>query len=114
MNASVLLDQAEQILRGTSPNRNRMACWIARSALEDVVRSRLIQQGQPTGAASMRSALTCLEVATPDEPSVAQRAEYAWSGLSSSCHHHAYELTPTATEAERLIGVVRGLLSSPR
>ena len=112
MNADALLDQAERILHGTSPNRNRMACWLARSGLEEVVRSRLIELGVLTGAASMRSLLTCLEVATADEPSVAQRAEYAWSRLSSSCHHHAYELTPTATEAERLIGVVRGLFTS--
>ncbi len=111
MNAGVLLTQAEQILHGTAPNRNRMACWLARSALEEIVRSRLIGLGRPTGASSMRSALTCLEVATADQPSLVQRAEYAWSGLSSSCHYHAYELTPTAAEAERLIGVVRGLVT---
>ena len=29
---------------------------------------------------------------------LAGRVAYTWSGLSNACHHHVYELTPSATE----------------
>ena len=54
----------------------------------------------------MRSRLTCLTVAYCDRPEVGQRARAAWSGLSSACHHHAYELTPTSGEAAVLLDEV--------
>ena len=56
----------------------------------------------------MRSQLTCLEVACQDDDTAAA-AEHAWARLSGACHHHAFELAPTATEAQRLIDAVRTL-----
>jgi hypothetical protein len=59
----------------------------------------------------MRSKLTVLQVAyEQDHPDVAVRAEYAWNGLSQVCHHHAFELTPPASEVRHLIGLVAALL----
>jgi hypothetical protein len=63
----------------------------------------------------MRSLLSCLEVASADEPGVAERTEFAWSRLSNACHQHAFELSPTLIEVEAMIATVRllGLPSSP-
>ena len=94
-------------LDGTAPERNRMACWLARSALEEAVRNRLLERGRPTGTASMRTMLTCLEVAYADDPALVDGAEHAWAGLSNACHRHAFQLSPTAQETQRLIDTVR-------
>lgn len=106
MTAAELLGQAQTTLDGTSVSRNRMACWIARAALEEAVRARLAEKGRPTGTSSMRSLLTCFEVAFGDDPLLVDDAEYSWAGLSNACHQHAFELGPTASEAQRLIDAV--------
>jgi hypothetical protein len=36
---------------------------------------------------------------------VAARAEYAWAQLSRACHHHPYELVPTAAELSDRLAV---------
>lgn len=104
-----LLEQASGVLAGGGEHSNRMACWIARSALESCVDDLLLARQRAAESASMRSRLSVLQVAYEQQPEVAQRAEYAWSRLSRACHHHAYELSPTATGAEHLIGVVDSL-----
>lgn len=108
-----LVKQAEGLLSGAfKPIRAhgiRAACWLARSALEEAVRELLKARAWEPGSASMRSALTCLEIAYGDKPAVAPKAQYAWSRLSSACHHHAFELSPTAAECRHLVGVVRQL-----
>ena len=37
--------------------------------------------------------------------------DLAWSELSRSCHHHPYEIAPTVTEMERLLGRVERVLA---
>jgi hypothetical protein len=32
------------------------------------------------------------------DPAVAECADETWTALSRACHHHAYELSPTAAE----------------
>ena len=106
MSALSLLDQAQAVLEGAAPSRNRMACWLVRSALEQAVRDRLTEAGRPPGGGTMRSLLTCLEVAYADQPMVVTRAQHAWVGLSNACHHHAFELSPTATDVQEFIDSV--------
>jgi hypothetical protein len=89
---------------------NRRACWLARSAMEEVLDHLLEVRGLDTGPlASTRAKLSCLEVAYDDEPGLAARAQYAWTRLSEACHHHAYELSPTALEARDLVDAVSRL-----
>ena len=107
MNDTTLLQQAQSVLDGDAPQRSRMASWLARSALEDAVHSRLEDRGRPAGTASMRSLLSCFEVAYLDDPALVESAQNAWVGLSSACHHHAFQLTPTTAETQRLIDAVR-------
>jgi hypothetical protein len=47
-------------------------------------------------AAPMRAQLLVLRHEVT--PNLAAEAEYAWSALSRACHHHPYELVPTAEE----------------
>lgn len=89
-----------------------MACWLARAALEEVVRDLLADRDRAPGDAGMASLLTCLEVAYEDTPGVAEGAEFAWARLSNACHQHAFELSPTAAESARLVDVVAELVES--
>ena len=102
------------MLGGHTPTKvhsHRAACWLARTALEDIVRDLLARKGLDPGGASMRTLLGCLEVAySEDDPTVAATADYAWTRLSSASHQHAYELSPTFSEAEHLLTLVRGLV----
>lgn len=110
---SRLLEQADRLLSGDinlmKSHGVRGACWLARSALEGVVHELLGARAWDPGTASMRSSLTCLDAAYADRPSVSQTAQYAWMGLSGACHHHAFELAPTAFEARHLVELVRRL-----
>ncbi|MFL5406415.1 MAG: hypothetical protein ACJ79O_11210, partial [Myxococcales bacterium] len=56
------------------------------------------------------SKLTVLQVAFLQEDDIPTRADYAWSRLSQACHHHAFELAPTAAEARHLINLVGTLV----
>lgn len=108
--AETLLDQASAVLSeeggGHKPSLIRSASWLARSALEDLVADVLRLQNLEPGTASMRSRLTCLELADPE---LAEVAQFAWSALSRACHHHAFELAPTPSEVRHLVAVVSDL-----
>ncbi|MFN0284900.1 MAG: hypothetical protein ACKVZ6_23345, partial [Kineosporiaceae bacterium] len=41
-------------------------------------------------------------------------AAIAWGGLSQGCHQHAYELSPTFSEIEHLIGLVEKVATAVR
>lgn len=112
MSAPAILEQARAVLDGLSPSRTRLACWLARSALEESVRDLLIAKGCPPGGANMASQLSCLEIAYQDDSQVADRAEFAWARLSNACHQHAFELSPTASEAINLVEIVAALAAS--
>lgn len=108
--AENLLAQAASVLEEATPHANRAACWIARAALESAVDHMLASENLDAPEATMRSKLTVLQVAfQTDEPNVPAVAQYAWSALSRACHHHAFELTPPASEVQHLIGLVREL-----
>ena len=57
----------------------------------------------------MRAQLICLRTYLGDAD-LAARAGHAWSALSRACHHHAYELAPTATELRAWFSVVDELI----
>lgn len=111
--AESLLDQASSVLAEPSAYSNRAACWIARAALEDAVDNLLATRNRDAPGATMRSKLTVLQVAFErDSAEVPALAEYAWAWLSQACHHHAFELTPPASEVRHLIDLVRELVST--
>ena len=106
-----LLDQAAAVLEDPTAHSNRGACWIARAALESAVDELLEDRNCSATDASMRSKLTLLQATSDPDDDLAGRAEYAWSRLSQACHHHAFELSPTASEVRQLMGIVAALVS---
>lgn len=88
----------------------RVACWMSRLALERVVDELLGAKGVSVPRATMASRLAALEVLyREDDPTVAQRAGYAWARLSNASHYHAFELTPSVAEVRGLVELVEKL-----
>jgi hypothetical protein len=109
--ATKLLDYANAILNGviSMPPRRaaRAAAMLTRQALEDIAQAMCRSVGANLDRAAMRSRLICIRFLVDAED--ADLAETAWIGLCRTCHHHAYELTPTETEVRHLVGVVGSL-----
>jgi hypothetical protein len=61
----------------------------------------------------MRTQLICLRSYLGDAP-LAARAGHAWSALRRACHHHPYELAPTAFELDSWFAVVGELAGKVR
>lgn len=81
----------------------RAVCLLTRQAFEQVVDALLAAYHLSCPAASMRARLISIGQAYGSDPEhVAYRAETAWSRLSAACHHHAYELSPSLSEARML------------
>jgi hypothetical protein len=110
MSAVELLGQAQQILatRGTGGLSSRMAAFLARRALEEIIDERCADLAARAPWATTRSKLLILRAL--DTAEAADRAAVAWNRLSSACHVHAYEMQPSTAEVEQLCGVVAGLL----
>jgi hypothetical protein len=110
MSAVELLGQAQQLLatRSTSGLSSRMAAFLARQALEEIIDQRCADLAAPAPSATARSKLLVLRAL--DSAEAADRAAVAWNRLSNTCHVHAYEMQPSTAEVEQLCGVVAGLL----
>jgi hypothetical protein len=107
---AALLDYAEEILDGAvdlGPRSARVAALLARSAFED-----WLDEQNPWVVPSPRRPTTAsklVALCTRDDPAVGYRAQRAWASLSRACHHHAYELQPSAAEVRDLVALVRDL-----
>jgi hypothetical protein len=110
MSAVELLGQPQQILatRGSGGLTSRMAAFLARRALEEIIDERCADLAAPAPSATMRSKLLILRAL--DTADAADRAAVAWNRLSNACHVHAYEMQPSTAEVEQLCGVVAGLM----
>lgn len=92
---------------GLKSHSLRMACWLSRLALERAVADLLASKGVVAPRATMASRLSALEVLyREEEPTIAQRADYAWARLSNASHYHAFELTPSVAEVAGLVELV--------
>lgn len=110
MKAAKLLEQADTVLKvnAASGQSARMAAFLARQALEDVIDVRCLRLDARARGASTRSQLSILR--SLDDPDLARRAATAWHRLSNACHLHAYEMQPSVAEVQHLCGVVAGLI----
>lgn len=103
-----LLDHANAVLTGQHhiPRNQaaRAAAVLARQALEDTVRGLCDGWGITDQRVTMRTKLIMMRHL--GDSITADLAAAAWCGLSSACHHHAYELTPTPAEIQSLIDQV--------
>ncbi|PRX50871.1 hypothetical protein B0I33_10122 [Prauserella shujinwangii] len=109
-----LVDHARAVLAGRrgipAAQRTRAAAILARQALEDTTRRLCTAAGADLPGANERSRLIVLRWFVGE--GAADLAGAAWWGLSRLCHHHAYELTPTAGEVAHLVDQVASLIDA--
>lgn len=110
---SALVDAARDLVRrptaGTVGLWPRAAALLGRRALEEALDELWSKRAPGMERATARAQLSCL----PDylgDPGLASEIVFTWSVLSSACHHHAYELAPTAPELERRLDAVDRLV----
>jgi hypothetical protein len=110
MIAPELLAHAKRILAGAGADglNARIAAFLARQALEEIVDGRLSDRGVSAPWANSRSKLIILRAL--DDADAAQSAQVAWNRLSQACHVHAFEMQPSTTEVTHLSRQVASLL----
>jgi hypothetical protein len=79
----------------------RAAALLARQALEISLDDCWRAVAPGLEHASSRAQFLCLRRYMNED--TAERAYFAWTVLSRACHHHVYELAPTAEELTRWI-----------
>ena len=110
MSPTELADAAERVL--VEPGDALFGCWarasalLARQSLETAIDLLWRKRSPIMAQCSMAAQLLVLPSYLRDQEA-ARDASYAWSALSRACHHHAYELPPTASELRSLIGLTR-------
>jgi hypothetical protein len=97
-----LLNRADPSTAGLWP---RAAALLIRQALEEAVDSYWTARQLPLDSLPTQAQLVCLRMMTADGTASAQLHE-TWGALSRACHHHPYELSPTAAELADWIDVV--------
>lgn len=102
--ARQLLDRADETTAGRWP---RAAALLGRQALESAVAALLADRAPGVERCSARAQLLCLRQLI--DPNQALAIEHAWVGLTRACHHHAYELPPTAVELAGWLDTVDAL-----
>lgn len=102
--ADELLARPPDLMAGRWP---RAVALLTRQAIEGSLFDlwRTIHPG--VEAAPMRAQLLVLR--NEVTPNLAAEAEYAWAALSRACHHHPYELVPTAEELGQWLQAADGL-----
>ena len=110
MNPTELADAAERVL--VEPTDALYGCWarasalLARQSLEAAM-DLLWRKRSPIVAQCSAAAQLLVLPSYMRDQEAARDAAYAWSALSRACHHHAYELPPTASELHALIRLTR-------
>lgn len=108
-----LLDMADGLLRRADPATAglwpRVSALLALRALEAGLRGLWELRTPGLQGCSMRTQLICLRTYLGDV-SLAARIGHASSALGRACHHHPYELAPTAAELQTWFLVVRELI----
>ena len=102
--AESLMEDPEATSSGAWP---RAAALLARSSLEASMTELWQAKEIPLQRASWRAQLLCLPGYINAD--LARRVAFAHSALSAACHHHPYDLPPTAIEIQRWLAIVQSL-----
>lgn len=89
---------------------SRAAALTARQALETALDQMWARRAPGLQDATARAQLACLTDYLGDE-ALAAEVRFTWSALSHACHHHAYELAPTASELGHRFDSVERLIA---
>lgn len=113
MIARDLLDNAHHVMSRTDVGLEgvwpRAAALLGRQALEESLDAFWERTLPGMTKANYATRLACLPQYLKDKE-VADGVKVAWSALSRACHHHPYELAPTADELRRWLERVDGLI----
>ena len=82
----------------------RMVAVLARHAIEETLRQYWALREPGMERCTWHAQLLCLPVYLSNRK-LAREAAAAWTDLSRACHHHPYELAPTANELRDLLDV---------
>jgi hypothetical protein len=111
--ARALLDMADGLLGRAEPATAglwpRASAILGLEALEAALQRLWTNGGLDLQGCTMRTQLICLRRYL-DDGALAARSGHAWSALSRACHHHPYELAPTAVELGSWLSVVGDLV----
>ena len=99
--ADDLLSQPFEVITGAWPRTVAILC---RQALEGAMFDFWRAKAPGVEAASTRAQLLTLRAYVSHD--LAARTELTWTALSRACHHHAYDLSPTASELAGWLEVV--------
>ena len=105
--AQSLLSYSDTTTAGLWP---RAAALLARQALEQGLDDFWRKHAPGVEHSSRHAQLLCLRSYADEQ--LAEEASHTWAALSGACHHHAYELSPTASELERWIRSVSDVVDS--
>jgi hypothetical protein len=83
----------------------RAVAFLTRQALEDAMRWVWLVHAPGVEQCSTRAQLLCLRSYLGDEE-LAEEADHVYGRLSWACHHHPYDLAPTASELHSWLGEV--------
>ena len=106
--ARTLLRKPEARTAGLWP---RAAALLARQALEMSLDQYWKGKRPGLELCTTHAQLLCLRQYWPDKEE-AGRIHMAWVTLSRACHHHPYELAPTAAELDTWFAVVEAMIRS--
>ena len=82
----------------------RVVAVLARHAIEETLRQYWALREPGMERCTWHAQLLCLAVYLSNRD-LARATAAAWSDLSRACHHHPYELAPTANELRALLDV---------
>ncbi len=108
---AALLDFADEVLDGKialGVRGPRTAAVLARLAFENWLNA-LSTAWAPVGDNRPTTNSKLVVLSALRGVDLGERATRVWHGLSRACHHHAYELQPSAAEVRRLVAEVRQL-----
>lgn len=114
--AAALLAAAESVLDGGlrvgGGLQSRAAALLARQALEQALVEFWLRRSPGVQRCRTRTQIQCLSAYLDAEPVAA--AATAWSRLSETCHHHPYDVAPSAAELKAWVGSVRTFCETVR
>jgi hypothetical protein len=93
--ARELIERPDSELVGLWP---RAGALLARRALEETLDVLWAKKAPGLAGASARAQLMCLPSYLGKDADLAADVVYTWNALSEACHHHPYEVGPTAAE----------------
>ena len=110
-----LLQSADRIL--SEPRASSAGVWpraaalLARQAIETAMLEFWLVRAPGVEWCTTHAQLLCLPEYVRDRE-IAESASLAWNSLSRVCHHHPYELLPTAVELRGLLETARRLVGA--